>query len=70
MNHNSRHKAVGQNVSIRQRLVEQLNTRQSKAYKPDETGKYYLQVNDKTQILVSVGCDEQEMINRFNEKHL
>jgi hypothetical protein len=39
-------------------------------YKPSERGKVWLQVDNKTEILVDKGCDMEGRIKEYNDKQL
>ena len=61
--------ADGQNVSSRQRLVEQLTTKQALNYQPSERGKVWLRIDAKTQILVDKGCDMEAKRIEYKNIH-
>jgi hypothetical protein len=68
--HKSRHLAIGENISERQRLTEQLTERQALAYVPSEAGKYWLQIDYRTKILVPIGTNEEEKISSWRDEHV
>ena len=64
MKNQSTHKALGPQVSVIQRLTEQLTTKQAIILSQSETGKVPLVIDSKTTILVYPGVDmEAKRVN-------
>ena len=61
--------AIGQNVSARQRLTENLTEKQALNYKPSELGKVWVRVDSKTEILIPENCDKDEYICEWKQRH-
>ena len=69
MKNQSTHKALGPQVSVIQRLTEQLTMKQAISYKVDEKNKVWLQVDSRTSILVDKDCDMDQKRVHYLRKY-